>query len=299
MEALRYLILSLALGIIVVWAGENLFWFMPPADLRPIDLFWTVIAYSIACAVALNFVILTGVGGWPAAFLGGAVMGYMAEGVIVGTIYSPLPFYWVWTPLAWHALISGGLVLGVGRAADRLGPGRMALIWAAFGLAAAYWAQYWTSERADLPTTGMLALYLIGFGLLVVAAQVAMDRLGAVPRPHWLVMAIAPAIALFVWVFATVSDLNPLRVILPLALLGLWWIMRRLGGQGARVSLGAPVPVWQHALVLIAPAVAVALAPLGWAAGLGTLGANWIIAIPACLLSVALLARLAWRAART
>lgn len=298
MQSLRYVVLSLCLGIIAVWAGENMFWFMPPADLRPLDLFWTVIAYSIASAVGLNMVIWSGVGGWPAAFLGGAVMGYMAEGVIVGTIYNPLPFFWVWTPLAWHALISAGLVLGIGRAAGVLGPARMALIWAALGLAAAYWGQYWTSERAELPSWGALALYLLGFGVLVVLAQVVMDRMGTLPRPPLWVMLVSPAIALFVWGYATVADMNPLRVILPLALLGLWWVMRRLGQRGGPVSLGRPVPVWQHALVLITPAIAVALAPVGWSAGVGTLGANWAVALPSCALSVLVLARLAWRAAR-
>jgi hypothetical protein len=135
MESLRYVLICLSCGIIAVWAGENMFWFAPPHDLRPTDLAFAVIAYSIASGVGLSLVILSGIGGLPAAFLGGAVMGYMAEGVIVGTIYDPLPFFWVWTPLAWHALISGGLVLGLGRAGGRLGPLRMALIWGGLGLA--------------------------------------------------------------------------------------------------------------------------------------------------------------------
>jgi hypothetical protein len=105
-------------------------------------------------------------------------------------------------------------------------------------------------------------------------------------------------IALAVWTAQGVMDLNPWRVLLPMVLLLLWWTMRRLGDPGARVSLGAPVPVWQHALVLIAPAIAVALAPLGWAQGWGTLGANWIVAMVSVLGSVAWLALLVWRAAR-
>jgi hypothetical protein len=300
MESLRYVALCLALGVIAVWAGENMFWFIPPDGLHPLDLALTVIAYSIASGVGLSLVILTGVGGLPAAFLGGAVMGYMAEGVIVGTIYDPLPFFWVWTPLAWHALISGGLVFGVGRAGGALGPLRMVLIWSALGLVSAFWAQYWPSEaKGPLPTTEELTLYLVGFGGLVVLAQALMDRLGHLPQPPNLVLWIAPGIALIVWTLQGVADLNPLRVLLPLVIGLLWWTMRRLGQRGACVGLGAPVPLWQHALVLIAPVIAVALAPLAWAQGWGTLGANIAVAIATCLLSLVWLGRLVWRARRS
>jgi hypothetical protein len=298
LESLRYVTLCLCFGIIAVWAGENMFWFAPPAGLRPLDLLITVIAYAIASGVALSMLIWTGVRGLPAAFLGGAVMGYMAEGVIVGTIYNPLPFFWVWTPLAWHALISGGLVLGLGRAGRALGPGRMALIWFALGLIAAYWGQYWPSEvTGPLPSVATLLVYLAACALPVVAAHLAMDRIGHLPRPSRWVLWVAPAIALFVWGAQSVADLNPLRVILPAILLLLWWVMRRLGQPGP-VPLGDPVPVWQHALILIAPVTCALLAPVLWAQGWGTLGANWVIAIPTCLLSLAVLGRLIWRAAR-
>ena len=117
MQAVRYVFLSLVLGGLSVWASENFFWMMPPPGITPLDFALTVIAYSIACAVGLSAVIWAGIGGMPAAFLGGAVMGYMSEGVIVGTIYQPNPFFLVWTPLAWHALITGGVILGPGRGA--------------------------------------------------------------------------------------------------------------------------------------------------------------------------------------
>ena len=75
MQALRYVVLALALGGLSVWASENLFWVMPPPGITPLDFTFTVVAYSIACAVALSAVIWTGTRGLPAAFLGGAIMG--------------------------------------------------------------------------------------------------------------------------------------------------------------------------------------------------------------------------------
>lgn len=296
MESLRYVALCVCFGVIAVWAGENMFWFIPPEGLGLRDLAVTVIAYGIASGVGLSLVIWSGARGLPAAFLGGAVMGYMAEGVIVGTIYNPLPFFWVWTPLAWHALISAALVFGIGRAGRTLGPMRMAMIWAGYGLCAAFWGQYWPSEATGpLPGREALAVYLLGFGVLVVLAHGWMDRLGHLPRPPNAVLWIAPGIAALVWVAQTLADLNPLRVVLPVALGMIWWVLRRLGQPGVPIPLGGPVPIWHHALLLIAPAIAVALAPLGWAQGWGTLGANWVVAGVTCLLSLIWLGRLIWR----
>jgi len=299
MKSPRYLALCLAFGITAVWAGENKFWFIPPADLSPLDLAITVIAHAIASGVGLSLVIWTGVAELAAAALGGAVMGYMAEGVMVGTIYSPLPFFWVWTPLAWHALISGGLVLGIGRAGRALGPGRMALIWAALGpRRGVLWAILAKRGHRSPAAGGILALYLVAFGGLVVLAHLAMDRIGHLPRPPDAALWIAPGFAVLVWVAQRVADLDPLQVILAVVLALLRWTMRRLGQRGARVTLGAPVPVWQHCLVPIAPLIAVGLAPLAWAQGWATLASNWVVAGITCLLSVVWLGRLARRAAR-
>ena len=298
MHILRYVFLSLVLGGLSVWASENLFWTMPPLDITPLVFTNTVIFYSIACAVAISAVIWTGVGGMPAAFLGGAIMGYMAEGVIVGKIYQTeaFPFFLVWTPLAWHALFSAGVVLGLGRAGERLGPLRMALIWGAVGLVGAYWAQYWPSERDVLPDFWLIAVYVLGLGLLVPLAHVVMDRMGQMPRPPGWVLWVAPVFAALFWGWQTVAEMNPYRLVI-FVLLGLiLWIMRRLGQRDTPVSFGASVPVWQHGLFLIAPLITVLLAPMGWAQGWGTLESNWVVAGIGCLMSVGWLMVLTWRA---
>lgn len=300
MESLRYVLLSLMLGVIVVWAGENMFWIVTPAGLRPVDLVVTVIAYAIACGVALSMVIRSGVGGLTAAFLGGVVMGYMAEGVIVDTIYQPpVLFHWVWTPLAWHALISGGIVLGLGRCGAVLGPWRMALVWSGLGLGFVYWAQYWPGVTdGPLPGSGTLAVYLAGFGGLAVLAHAGLDRIGHLPRPPAVVLWIAPGFAALIWGMQTLAEMNPARLLLPVTLALIWWIMRRLGQRAVPVPLGAPVPLWQHGLLLLVPLIVVGLAPLVWGQGRGSFEANAVVAGITGLASLGWLSRLLWRALR-
>lgn len=297
MQGFRYLVLALLMGGVAVWGSENFFWTMPPPGITPWDFGLTVVAYSIAAAVALSVVIWTGVGGVKAAFLGGAIVGYMSEGVIVGTIYQPMPpvFYQVWTPLAWHALITGGVILGLGRV--RFSPGQRVALWGALGVAGAYWAQYWPSEREALPEPGLFAVYLLGLGGLVPLAQVVMDRMGQMPGPKGWVLWVAPVFAALVWGAQGVAEMNPFRLILIPILALLIWVMRRLGGVGV-VSLGRAVPVWHHLLFLVAPLVTVVLAPLGWAQGWGTLEANWVVAGVTCLGSLIWLGRLVRSAAQ-
>lgn len=293
MESVRYVGLSLVLGGMCVWASENLFWMMPPPGITPLDFGLTVIAYSIAAAAALSAVIWTGVGGIKAAFLAGAILGYLSEGVIVGTIYEAVPLQLIWTPLSWHALVTGALVLGVGRA---LLPARqMALIWVGLGLAGAYWAQFWVSERTGVPGTGAFALYVAGLGLLVPLAHGVMDRLGHLPQPPAWVLWVAPGIAALIWGIQTVATLNPLRLLLPLVLGLILWVMARLGHGPVALGTG---PLQRHALFLIAPLIVVILAPLGWAQGWGTLEANWVVAGLSSAAALGWLGRLIWRAAR-
>jgi hypothetical protein len=295
MSGLNYLLLSLALGGISVWASENWFWFVPPPGMSPFEFAITALAYSIASASVLSAVILTRVRGWPAAFLGGAMLGFVVEGVIVGTMYEVFPLQLVWTPLAWHGLITGGVVLGLGRAG--LSPVRLVLIWGGLGLFGAYWAQFWPSERPVLPSALALWVYLFLAGVLVVLGQLILDRAQALPRPPLWVLGIAPGLAGMLWVYQVIAAFVPAMLAFPLLMGLLIWVMVRLGRLQTGPVLGVPGG-WRHALFLIAPAVAVVLAPLGWASGMGTLESNWVVAVGTGLVSLGGLGRLVWRAAR-
>jgi hypothetical protein len=283
----------LALGAIAVWASENLFWTLPRQDLTVLDWILTWIAYALAAACALAMVIVTGVRGMAAAFLGGAVIGFVAEGVVVGTMYDAFPFQLVWTPMAWHALITGGLVFGLGRAG--LPAARMVAIWAGLGLCGGIWGLCWRAEGLAEPFVGTLLFYLVAVGVIVPLAQVVLDRIGDLPRPSKRVMWVAPVVLAAVWLVQGVIAPSPLRLVLPLVLAIIWWVMRRLGGPGAQ-SFGPAVGVWRHGLFLIMPLVTVLITVGFWARV--DLAATWLVALVTSLVSVVWLGVLVWRAVR-
>lgn len=265
MGARNYLIASAMLGLIAVWASENMFWIVPPADLTPFGMVYTWMAYSFCAASALSAVLLTGVRGYAAAFLGAAITGWLAEGVIVGEMYQAFPFQLVWTPLAWHALVSGLGVFALGRIVVRWPVWRQIAVWGILGLFIGFWAQFWPLERSELPGAGPLLAYLGGVGMLVPLAQIALDRVGSIPRlPLWL-MLVAPACLALLWIFQTLAAPSVLRLSLPL-LLGLTlWTMKRLGGVVPDGRFGQPAssPV-RYFLFLTAPFVGAPLALTGW-----------------------------------
>ena len=295
MQSLRYVIAAIALGGIAVWVSENWFWFMPPPGMNAFEFSIAWLAYSLAAACALSAVIWTGVRGWPAAFLGGAMLGYLAEGVMVGTMYDAFPVQLVWTPLAWHGLLTGGVVLALPRAG--FAPARLVLIWALFGLFGAYWGQYWTFERVGLPDPMVLALYVGGLSGVVVLGHLLLDWLGEMPRPPVWVLCIAPFLMFMLWWYKVIAGFVPQMLAFPVLMALLFWAMWRLGKRAAGPDLGVPGG-WRHALFLIAPVVAVVLAPLGWAQGWGTLASNWVTAIGWGIASMAALGWMIWRAAR-
>ena len=297
MVALRFGAAALALGMISLWGSENFFWSLPHADLTPVDFLMTLMAYSVAGASVLAFIGASGMGGVKAAFLGGAVLGYLVEGAVVGTIYESFPFQMVWTPLAWHGLVTGGTIFGLGRMAGVWGPGRMALVWLGLGLFGGIWGLYWPLEGYAVP--GLLAqgVYLLGLGLLVPLGHLVLDRIGVVPRPWWPVRLIAPLLMGLVWAAQAVAALNLLALILPVVLAGLFWVARRLGGQ-TPVSFGPPVRrVWHHFVFLLAPIAALAVSQAGWAT-VGGADVNWLVAGVTCLGSLGWLAWLTWKASR-
>lgn len=304
MAVRSYIVASAALGAIATWSSENLFWSAPPDGWTPLEFAMTWMAYSVCAAAALSAVLATGVRGWPAVLLGGALLGWLVEGVVAGTMYEAFPFQLVWTPLAWHALVSGVLVLGIGRLAGRWPLRRVLGAWVLVGLLGGLWAAYWPRERDVLPGGLTVAGYLIGVGLLVPLAQVVLDRLGRVPvpsrtLPSRAVLLVAPTLLLVAWLFRLAAAPRPVMLSLPCLLVLTIWIMRRLGVSGRPgIELGPPGTPGRHGVFLVAPAVATVVAALLWTAAPGGLPIEGLVAGALCLVSLGLYLRAGWGARR-
>lgn len=296
--ALRYLAAALSLGMIAFWGSENLFWIVPQHPVKPHEWLMTWAAYSLVAAGALSAVLWAGLKGWRAAFLGGALLGFGVEGVVVGTMYDAFPLQLVWTPLAWHAPLTGLVVLALTR---RLAQGPVAAQIAglvALGVLGALWGLYWPVEFDTMPGHEVTLPYLAGLALPVVAAHVLLDRLGPLFPPRPLVLWAAPMVLALLWLVRAVLTASPVVLLCPAMVLATVWAMRRLGRAGQPLDFGPAVPLWRHALFLILPLTVALLVVPGWAA-FGAVAVNIPVAWSTGLIGAGLWLWLIFRAARS
>jgi len=286
MLTLRYVAASLCLGWIATYASENLFWMVPPPDLTLPIFAVTWLFYSAVSAAALSAVLMSGVSGLWAAFLGGAILGFGVEGAVVGTMFDAFPFQLVWTPLAWHALITGGIFVGLARAPMR--PGSAVAVWGAVAIAAVAWALYWPSERDVLPGAGALAVYLLLPACLSIPALRVLDRLLPLAPPPRAVLLVAPVLLVLAWIVGTVMAPSPVRLALWPCVALVVWAMRRRADQGGQGGWGRPMPGWQRALPLLPPLAVTVAAPPLWATH-GAVATNVPFALATGLASLILL----------
>ncbi|THD84526.1 hypothetical protein E7811_01925 [Aliigemmobacter aestuarii] len=295
---IRYVAASLSLGLIAVWGSENLFWTVPQAPVRPLELLVTWAAYSLVLAAALSAVLWAGLGGWRAAFMGGAILGFGVEGVIVGTMYESFPLQLIWTPLAWHALLTGLVVFAFAR---RLAQGPVAVQIAGLvvlGVLGATWGLYWPIEIDAMPGHEVTLPYLVGLALPVVAAHVLLDRLGPLHPPGPLLLWAAPVVMALLWLLR--ASLSGAFIVLscPAMIFVTVWAMRRLGRAGQPLDFGSAVPLWRHALFLLFPLTVALLVVPGWQA-LGAVAVNIPVAWSTGVIGAGLWLWLVDRAART
>lgn len=259
-----YLVTAGALGAVALWGSEMFFWSAPRGDLSVVEIVVTWLAYAVCAAAALSLVLVTGVQGWRAAFLGGAVLGWLIEGVVVATMYEAFPFQVVWTPLAWHALVTGLVVLGIGRTSGGWPARRRALTWVGVGIAGGLWASWWPLERGAMPALVPTVLYLVGLGLLVPLGHAVLDRVGLLAVPSRRVVLVAPGLLLVAWLARVVVAPTPLYAVLPAVLGVTAWVMHRWGGDAIGLELGGGGGLRVHAWFLVAPLVCAVVAAVSW-----------------------------------
>jgi hypothetical protein len=147
----RKLAVVLAAGYILFFYSERMFWsFLRPGD-KVAEILITWVVYSILAWVVLLLVRQCRIATFPAVFLAGAVFGWLAEGVVVDTMYgnddNPFPASISFTGLAWHALISAGV--GWYWQAKVLTGGKLrsiTLFSTVVGLGWGLWAGWWPAE---------------------------------------------------------------------------------------------------------------------------------------------------------
>jgi hypothetical protein len=102
----------LANGYVLFFFSERVFWSFPRPNDSLGDLLMTWLVYSLLGWILLILVRRYRIASFLPLFLAGAVYGWVAEGVVVDTLYggpgNPFPLSVSFTGLSWHALISVG-----------------------------------------------------------------------------------------------------------------------------------------------------------------------------------------------
>ncbi|QDV36394.1 hypothetical protein [Tautonia plasticadhaerens] len=277
---LRQVAVVLAHGSILFFASERVFWsfWRLGDDLGGMVVTWLV--YSLLAYVFLILVRRFRVASFAPLFLCGAAFGWLAEGVVVNTLYgdptNPFPLSVSWTGLAWHALLGVGVAWHlIGRTLAEPRPTRTVWLSLAFGVGWGLWAVWWPAELgagADAPVLAFAghaaacsAPYLLSWWVLGMA------------RPDWfrpgrVAPAVLSALVLLVFLGVQVPTRPEAALILPPLLLACLAGLRRNAAEEKNPDLldgllGEVRPRNVIALSLI-PAAAVAVyAPfrlLGW-----------------------------------
>jgi hypothetical protein len=262
---------TLAVGYLLFFFSERLFWTVfKPGD-RIFDLVITWLAYSVLGCVLLNIVNRFEAGTPSRLVLAGAIYGWLAEGALVGTLYgtepsAPFPRSIVQTALSWHMLIS--VLVGfhfLTSAIRQCSIAKTALISAGIGLFWAAWSPFQWREIPPiiLPVWAFAAHAVLTGALLALACTIlsgdAMNRY----KPGWFGLILSLLIlAVFYSAQVKALGIRPL-VVLPLLVAGvlalLWWAKPTIPPQ----PIDAPIcSRWRCALAVFAMPL---IATLGYA----------------------------------
>jgi hypothetical protein len=284
---LRFFAASLSLGAIAAWGSENFFWSAPTDDFSfwQLPILWLV--YSLGTGMALSAVLLSGVTGWRALFLGGAIFGFAIEGAVAGTMFQAFPYQLVWTPLAWHALITSLVLFGLSRMTAKWPVRKLVAGWVGLGVFGACFAAFWPLERSNMPGLAPTVFYLVGLGAVVPLASFVLEKVATVELPPSWVHAIAPLLLTAYWLVHVFGTFSPLVLTLPACLWLTWYAMRKLGkGKAPVVFQKSPNPV-RHWLFMLAPLITSGTAYFTWNT-FGGLPSNIPVAVVTSTIALAL-----------
>jgi len=273
---LRRLALVLTTGYIFLFTSELVFWSAHGDKLLTTGEFCaTWLAYSGLAYTVLILVHDFRVRSPWAVFLCGAVLGWLAEGVIVHTMYESLPLSIAWTGLAWHALLTVGFGwYGVRQILAKNRPALTAAVAVSSGLCWGYWAIFWWTERAVPVPPPRFARYAFAASLAFAGCQLFYGllrrfRFDPTPVERWII----GSIAAILYVMSMDWSRPAVFAILPV-LLGLTFLalrknrMREKREDFLQHTLKARIGTGNVLLLLLAPATASAFYWLAWEAEL-------------------------------
>ena len=228
----RRLMSTLSLGYILFFYSETMFWGRwRPEDTVP-EFVITWLIYSVLAFFVLLMVNRFRVGDVCSVFLTGAVFGWLVEGVVVQTVYTGFPFGIVWTPLAWHALIS--VLAGVYLAEKALGEWegkKAALFFILLGIFWGFWASYWKLEDGYAVSLRDFAAYAFLSTIILMAAYAVLNA--SAPgnfEPRKFEIGAFAAVLLFFGVFTALAVPFSILLLPPLVGIALY-ALRRLEGK--------------------------------------------------------------------
>jgi hypothetical protein len=262
---------NLAVGFLLFFFSERLFWTVfKPGD-QIADLVITWLAYSVLGCVLLNVLKRCAGSELPRVALAGAVYGWLAEGALVGTLYgtessAPFPLSIVQTALSWHMLIS--VVVGWHFLTGAIRHGafiKTALVSGGVGLFWAVWAPFQWRETPPVivPCWSFVAHAAVTGTLLTIACGILSGDAWERYKPGWFgLVGSALILAIFYTEQIKALGLRPL-LLLPLLVGGMLALLCWTKGKVEEPGSYAPRSKrWQCATAILLMPV---MASLGYA----------------------------------
>lgn len=256
---------SLATGAILIVYSEWLFWGNYDFAGQAVsgELWVTWIAYSLMAAIFLWLVRVFRVNSLWALFLAGAIYGWIAEGIVVQTMYNDFPMNISFTGLAWHALLS--VLVGwylVRKALLGWKPLSVLLLSTGIGVAWGIWSVWWWWEKKLITPVADFVSYAIICYIILIMGYWLVNRLRFdVFHPSKIEVGLCAALVLFTYVAGAVPANAMALWVLPcclgLAGYGLYQNRKTEGDLDLFGRIEGPIPLINFAMLAAVPLTAI------------------------------------------